>query len=226
MTHRSEYEFFVSVPRGTPYADHSIHRGIYKCDSPKKTPTGHYVRCRNCTRCKQAKTYFWFFRSISEIFNSPATWFLTLTYRQANQNLEKFSYNDVQKFLKRFRTHFSGTSRSKLRYLFTTETHKSGVLHYHALIHVNSDVSRRDLEEIWTNGFTKCLLVASIKSSEKPHLTDKRIDFASDVARRARYVSKYVSKSGRVRASQKYGMGFKANDYGLVECSTGLNIPF
>ncbi len=218
-------DFLTSVSReNKPYADHTIEPGFAgKCVSPKRSPLGFYVRCGRCSKCTRARQYSWYFRAIAELWTAQATWFLTFTLA-AQPSVA--SYGDVQKFLKRYRKLFQHTQRQHIRYLFVTEQHKSGVDHYHALIHVNADTTRRDLENVWTLGFSKCLLLASIRSSEKPHPINKRVDWNSEYSRRTMYTCKYVGKTGRIRASQRYGRGFEFDKLGIVRSSTGLDIPF
>lgn len=82
------------------------------------------------------------------------------------------------------------TGRSSLRYLLVQETHKSGLPHYHLLLHESSDIPVKHalLTDAWTAGFSKFKLVGD----------DQRAAF---------YVVKYLTKANaaRVRASLGYG---------------------
>lgn len=93
---------------------------------------------------------------------------------------------EITLFLKRVR---KAAGVSSLRYLLVREKHKSGLPHYHALIHESGEVPIRYkvLEDNWNWGFSKFKL-----------LEDERA---------ATYVTKYLGKSndGRVRASIGYG---------------------
>jgi len=84
--------------------------------------------------------------------------------------------------------------RVKLRYMYVVEPHKSGLPHYHMLLHEcwNGtpdwvEVTKRQIQAQWVLGWSSCTLAT--KS-------------------RAYYVCKYISKDAqcRVRASLKYGV--------------------
>jgi hypothetical protein len=80
-----------------------------------------------------------------------------------------------------------------MRFLLVAEAHKTGLPHYHALIHEvdpERPVRSRILRQQWTLGFSQCKLVAQ-----------------GDETKSASYVAKYLAKSAaaRVRASQGYG---------------------
>ena len=149
--------------------------------------------------------------------NEGRTWFVTLTlspeshYRcliQAKHRLgargEDFDrLSDERQFKER--VHEAGreitlwlkrlrkNSGAPLRYLLVAERHKSGLPHFHALLH---EVDERQplraatLKSAWRLGFSQCKLVAL--------QTDPRC---------AAYVAKYLSKdaAARVRASKGYG---------------------
>lgn len=92
---------------------------------------------------------------------------------------------EIGKFLKRVRKN----TGAKLRYLLVAEPHKSGLPHFHMLIHqcdTHIPVRYDDLKSQWRLGFSAWKLT----------------DYKS-----ASYVCKYLSKSlrARVRASQAYG---------------------
>ena len=80
-----------------------------------------------------------------------------------------------------------------LRYVLVAEAHKTGLPHYHLLIHEvlhSRPVRARHIQLNWRHGFSQCKLVAQ-----------------DDENRTAAYVAKYLSKSAlaRVRASVGYG---------------------
>lgn len=92
----------------------------------------------------------------------------------------------IQTWLKRVRKE----SGAKFRYLIVAEAHKSGLPHYHGLIHEvggEQPVRKRTLQGQWKLGFSQFRLVED--------------------DREAAYVCKYLSKSvlARVRASNRYG---------------------
>lgn len=172
------------------------------------------TKCRKCPTCLRHRAAQWRIRAEAEINAAPRTWFGTLTLRpeeqfkarcRAEQRLanggtvftklsasEQFREvhreigRDLTLWLKRIRKESGAT----LRYCLVAEAHKSGLPHYHCLIHeVNgsASVKERTLRLQWNAGFSKFNLVQN------------------KVA--ARYVCKYLSKSSlaRVRASIDYG---------------------
>ena len=141
-----------------------------------------WTKCRNCTNCLREKAHMWQERAKREIDAAERTWFGTFTLHpdtytrylntcrvNAANNLEHWEYlsdkerskrlcaqfgKDLTKFFKRLRKN----TGAKVRYLLVSEEHKSGVPHFHALIHqVSPDglVRKRDLEACWKLGFTK-----------------------------------------------------------------------
>lgn len=172
------------------------------------------TRCRRCPACLRYRAWLWRVRAQSEVASAQRTWFVTLTLRPEEHWLadlrasaecrrrgvafetlspeEQFTERhraicvDLTKWMKRLRKQ----SGSKLRYILVAEAHKSGLPHYHALVHevpASKPVTKRQLQEQWTLGFSTAKVVEDAKS--------------------AVYVTKYLSKSvlARVRASLKYG---------------------
>jgi hypothetical protein len=92
----------------------------------------------------------------------------------------------LSRYLKRVRK--AGVS---LRYLAVPELHKSGLVHWHLLVH--SNCTYRQLAQPWRYGFSNLRLV--------------------DGAKGIRYATKYLSKAkmGRVRSSLGYGASPDAN---------------
>jgi len=173
-----------------------------------------WVRCRKCRTCLAARSRLWSNRARREIEQSARTWFGTLTLRPEEHYLalaevsrelgrrgtvidrlspqEQFKERhrvigkSITKYLKRVRKE----SEAAIRYIIVAEAHKSGLPHYHALVHeprMHSRVTERQLRKQWIHGFSKWELVED--------------------GRAARYVCKYLSKAAeaRVRASQRYG---------------------
>lgn len=174
-----------------------------------------HVRCRKCRTCLAAKASQWRLRTRAEFGQSHRTWMTTLTlspqahttmlYRAALRlsksgvkidelpdaeqffEREKESFRELQKWLKRIRKN----SGCEIRYLAITEAHKSGLPHYHVLLHEPDPEGPlrydRHLKGSWALGFARYKLV--------------------DDARGADYVCKYLNKSpeARVRASVQYG---------------------
>lgn len=177
--------------------------------------TEMYVRCRKCAACRRARAGFWRLLAKRELERSARTWFGTLTLapdqhfqmlcrarlrlaRKAirfgelspdRQFLEVASEagKEITRWLKRVRKE----SAAPIKYLLVTEAHKSGLPHFHLLIHEQDaarPVRHKVLAAQWQLGFSRFNLV-----DESPNV--------------AGYVTKYISKSnlGRVRASIAYG---------------------
>lgn len=167
------------------------------------------VPCRKCDGCLRAKQREWTARAIAEVRVAPRTWFITFTFAAHNQAVmgyrarvrnakfasmteaERFhrlhleAGREITLFMKRLRK----KAKSPVRYLYVVEPHKSGLPHYHMLLHESyREISKRTIESCWHLGFMKAKLAT--KS-------------------RAYYVCKYISKSAqcRVRASLHYGAG-------------------
>lgn len=175
------------------------------------------VRCRKCDRCLALRRMSWSLRAAAETQSSRRTWFGTLTLRpdaqvravsQARVHLAKqgldfdaLPYGEqfterhkqitplITKYLKRVRKE----SGAQLTYLCVAEHHKSGLPHYHMLVHEHDEigVKHSTLSKQWLEGFEKWRLVSS--RSE------------------ATYLTKYLAKSSvaRVRASRDYGNGLR-----------------
>jgi hypothetical protein len=115
---------------------------------------------------------------------------------------------ELTTWIKRVR-HESG---SNIRYMLTAEAHKSGLPHYHMLLHEGGEdqpVRASTIKGQWKLGFSQCKLVA--QDQEK---------------RAAAYVSKYLSKDARsrVRASVGYGHTAHHTPSGIVPSSINQNI--
>lgn len=177
------------------------------------------VPCNDCELCRWSKRKMWQNRMRSEILRSNRTWFLTLTaspeahafaevkakallrkrgitFATDKQNARARSRvyaRDIQLFQKRLRkAHGTGG----LRFLGVMELHKSGLPHYHMLIHETGlPVSKRQIERAWHLGFSK----------------PKLVDMAPEhIEKACEYVAKYISKDGlnhgaRIICSLKYG---------------------
>lgn len=177
-----------------------------------------HVRCRKCEPCLRARAYMW--RKLAEQemrLTRGRTWFLTLTcapqahfeayaracqrLRAAGEDFDRLSperqfrervrelNREITLWLKRVRK-----MGAPLRYLLVAERHKSGLPHFHALVHevdAEQPLRARTLRGQWRLGFSQARLV---DQTENP--------------KAAAYVAKYLSKSAcaRVRASQGYGL--------------------
>lgn len=169
-----------------------------------------FVRCRKCEACQKHRKALWWCRAQTETLQASRTWFSTLTFRPDIQAriraraqllsgdvvyetrlpeerfalMVKSSGQYLTKFLKRVRKN----SGANLRYLLVPEPHKSGLPHYHALIHEYGDrpVKWVELDRAWQDGHSQFKLAA-------PEAVG--------------YVTKYITKTlgARVRASKGYG---------------------
>lgn len=171
-----------------------------------------HVKCRQCDECMRKRRSHWWHRAKAEMAYAPRTWFATFTYAPAEilkreidvsrklrvQGIdfdalapeERYSSlvdrtgKDITLFMKRVRK----SGKGPVRYLVVSEAHKSGLPHYHALIHemVSGAATYDLLRKSWPWGFTQFKLADPEAVS---------------------YVAKYISKDAkcRVRASEHYG---------------------
>lgn len=172
------------------------------------------VRCRKCPECLKHRARMWTARAMDETKVSVRTWFGTLTLAPDRQTWARYAAlrrmqlrvsdvtdenvfqesvkligQEITRYLKRLR------KVAPLRYLLVTEAHKSGLPHFHILIHEYAGaISKRDLESKWHYGFSHWRLVPA--GDEKA----------------CGYCCKYLAKSAltRVRASEDYGRALVA----------------
>lgn len=176
------------------------------------------LKCRTCEDCLRKKAASWRLRALEEYRASSRTWLVTLTFSPANHQRcldrarrhldaqgidfdrmpasEQFDLRhrecgrEITLFLKRLRKGSKDHAPTSFRYLMVAEAHKSGLPHYHLLIHELQSaqpVRHAAIVHFWTQGFCHAKLVAD--------------------ARGATYALKYLTKSvmARVRASLSYG---------------------
>lgn len=125
------------------------------------------VKCRKCNRCRKERATMWARKAITEITASNRTWFATFTLRPeeyyrflaaarskaANRgrvDFDALAYGEqfalvheqigveITLMLKRMRK-----AGHRFRYMFVAEAHKSGVPHYHLLLHEIADPIRK-----------------------------------------------------------------------------------
>lgn len=171
------------------------------------------VPCRKCRTCLRKRAGHWRHRMTNELRHAQRTWFGSLTFkpdehsRMAMEVTKRIGFGAfaqlspagelaerhveggrrITKWLKRIRA----ASGASLRYCLVLEPHKSGLPHYHILVHevTLEGVTWRELSRQWrAHGFSNF------------QLTD-------DPVQAARYLTKYLTKSSlaRVRASVGYG---------------------
>lgn len=172
------------------------------------------TRCHKCTNCLKTRQREWSWKTEMETRAAHRTWFGTLTltpdahYRALLQasakagiggvefdtleprdrfkRIEAEIWPELKLMLMRIRSAYG----HPYRYVVVVEAHKSGLPHYHLLVHevtANEPLKYSHLDGQWKLGFSKFRLVKS--------------------ASEARYVCKYLSKSSlaRVRPSLNYG---------------------
>ena len=171
--------------------------------------------CRRCEVCLRRRGARWAYRAKEELAVAPRTWFGTLTLRPEQHWIMQCraavrlgengrSWSDLtadEQFVERHKEcgaelttwlkRVRKESAAPLRYLLVAEAHKSGLPHYHVLVHERSPdvrVYERTLRRQWKLGFSKFTLVEGDPKA-------------------AWYVCKYLSKAAlaRVRASVSYG---------------------
>lgn len=171
-----------------------------------------FAKCRRCAPCLKARSLEWTYRAKRELQAASRTWFGTMTLTPQEHFLASCRWQtgkvgrtwaelspaeqlkaehevigkEITRWLKRVRKE----SGARLRYLLVVEAHKSGLPHYHVLVHETSPleaVGERTLRRQWKLGHSKFKLV------EGPAV--------------AGYVAKYLAKAAeaRVRASVRYG---------------------
>lgn len=106
-----------------------------------------------------------------------------------------FALKEVTKYVKRIRKRaFGARGIAPMAWVCVTERHKSGLPHFHMLVHERElrPITHRILSEAWGLGFEKWRLV---RTDETPQAV-------------AWYLCKYLTKdfSTRVRNSEKYGV--------------------
>lgn len=186
-------------------------------------------RCHKCPPCLKARYWLWRLRAATELLEATRTWFGTITLRPEahfnmmcvasaelrKRSLKPFDESDkdaqfrarhwaiskeLQLWLKRVRK----ASGASIRYLLVCEAHKSGLPHYHILIHQRGEqpIQKRQLET-WPHGFTQWKLTSDVNGSSG-------------------YVTKYLLKDARarLRASVRYGRA--SNEIDLASIQSGL----
>lgn len=172
------------------------------------------TKCRRCADCLRRRRNLWAFRAQEEIKAACRTWFATFTFAphwhavmrmraskrlaERGTDLEVLSGADAgaevaAEYRRELTLYFKRVrkqSGAQLRYILVQEQHKSGLPHFHALLHeANPDkpVRHATLTAQWKLGYTKFKLCEGLQT--------------------AWYVAKYLAKAvdNRVRASLRYG---------------------
>lgn len=206
-------------------------------EDPWSSKLIHWVElmapCRQCAACLRARSRLWAGRAAIEIERSSRTWFCTFTLDEEWQHhfLSKARHKCAEQsidfdgldLIERFRLHDREIQREftlmfkrwrknygvRFRYILVAEQHKSGLPHYHALLHEQGHgMTWRMLKAgggWWGRGPT----------GPRPYgLTEfKLVQTGYDTADSLNgtvvpwYVCKYLAKSAvsRVRSSVRYG---------------------
>lgn len=192
-----------------------------------------HVRCRKCVECRKVRSKTWRDKARREVFYASRTWFGTITLnpeahtraamlarkKLAKQGLDFDALDAKSQFMTRhsetgklitlYLKRLREQSKAPFRYLLVAEVHKSGLPHYHILVHetdVLKPIPKRQLEAQWPHGFTSWRLAD---------------------AGTAWYVTKYLTKdcAARVRASIRYGAGVRPQGIDPKE-TNGTNTRF
>lgn len=190
------------------------------------------VPCRKCANCLDRRGYHWRMRAKLEATLAARTWMATLTldpavlsrsldicrdsmrkqgldydalpYPDRFAQLDRLFYKEFQKRMKLLRKN----TEVPLRYLAVTEAHKSGVPHWHVLLHeMDPDRPLRyDADLLGRQRITVGQRRKWVKIRD-PFWIAGFQDFDLKEPWEATYVCKYLSKSleARVRASKRYG---------------------
>lgn len=128
----------------------------FTASDPNQVPDV-YIGCGKCEGCTAQKAFEWAIRMAHESQNHRRNCFLTLTYAEAP---EKINRHDPQKFIKRLRHH----SANPIRYFLTGEYGENTRRpHYHAILFgedfrggaydINGQLyGNKILDAIWKNG--------------------------------------------------------------------------
>ena len=191
------------------------------------------AKCRRCDKCRRERSKMWMVRARQECALAKRTWLGTLTLSPQNHehfaNLarshcsrhkrvafeeltlaDQFDYRhrmiarEITLMFKRWRK-----AGWMFRYLLVCEVHKSGLPHYHLLLHEIGDaMTWRTLVAEWRLGFCSYKLVEGGAAT---------------------YVCKYLGKAttARVRASVAYGRPRAAELSPQAQdgCPTGVVFP-
>lgn len=134
------------------------------------------VRCRKCEECLKMRQRLWMRRAAFEYELHDRTWWCTFTYRGDSEK----SYEDVKLFFKKLR------KKHEFRYLISEERgEKNDRLHWHALLHCRTTLTKRSIESAWSLGNSKLRLARTENLGA--------------------YMAKYAAKQSRIRASRYYG---------------------
>lgn len=179
-----------------------------------------HTRCHKCEPCLKARYWIWRLRAATELIEAQRSWFGTLTLSPDNHfrmrcraNLASLArsrtefedgtddeqfiarHNEISKEITLWLKRLRKQTGASLRYLLVAEAHKSGLPHYHMLLHQapnSPPVLKRHLST-WPLGFSNWKLTEGAKGASG-------------------YITKYLLKDARarLRASVRYGQVSKA----------------
>lgn len=202
----------------SPFWEGNVQTATYRSDRPSTDGQGIelHVRCRQCESCLKSRARMWAARAAKELAAAPRSWFGTLTLRPeqhfrmaslarlrlARQGVDFDTLTEAEQFRERHREinrvitlyvkRLRKEAAGKLRLVCVVEQHKSGLPHYHLIVHEQwvGAVRHKTLSNQWQLGFSKWKVVAD------------------NFGKIAHYVAKYLAKSSlsRVRSSVGYGL--------------------
>lgn len=135
----------------------------------------YYVtRCGKCLACRLYRGYTWSNRMVAESKNWNYIYFLTMTYREENYDIDyllETKMRDFQLFMKRLRKEFKN---QKFKYYATGELGGNTLrFHYHVIlfsnVHIFNDMryfkqklyTSATLNRIWSNGMNNTIAWAT-----------------------------------------------------------------
>lgn len=172
------------------------------CANPKP---GRFfsTRCRKCKPCLALRQEDWTSRTVWEVLAAEKAVFITLTFRRKPAD----GYAEFQRYAKRVRIALQRrhSPRSKMRFVCASEFgERYGRYHLHGVVVVHgANPGVHFFRNAWKGGFT--------------HAREIK---AGSARRTGRYVSKYLAKAGRIRASN--GFGTSAETVQRVNYGTGI----
>lgn len=228
---RNEMEF-LRAGLAKPYlknpAPHwSVPKDVYKCKFPHRIMhEGETIPapCRKCSNCRKSRMQEWSARGIAEGLVSDDIAFITHTYdpKKYPREAQEFHKENTQRFCQNLRNYLRPWG-GRVRYLITGERGSNGQqqVHWHGMYFFQG---KSGLENSPTEGPNKGRSWPENRRGKKlwpyGHLNIEKIDprNAQHVARRVRYVVKYMFKD---TVNHK---GFRGGDVAKMRASKGRRI--
>ena len=164
----SKYTFARSKPKSR----------VYETRIPK--PKENKLESRQLSNLRSKRNLKRLINSNTEIYQKkngelfPPV-FLTLTFAENITNVQQAN-KEYTNFLKRLNYWVWKIKKNKLKYAGVIEFQKRGAVHYHVVFFNLKFIDKKDIAEIWSNGFIK-------------------INETKDISDLGSYVCKYMSKN-------------------------------